>query len=252
MNTDRIALAVLAAACLGGMAACQRTHVPSDAQLTRLLHVERASATDAGAPLDASAVECLKAWSGDVEMVASLPPSMTGDPAKQACRKRVDGWIADATRNPDKIGFDDVAAPASVRRAMALLAEHRANLAQSMPAPSDQPPRALVTPNAVPTAPAAPDGPIDLGAASAAVDELDTLCQKATQAAASGDTSQPLSRYASYCPKRIEQLRARISVIQQHGNSQQAKVLTDNVQRTLVMARQIAAGGPARGAASRH
>lgn len=238
MNMDRIALAALAAACVAGMTACSGSHTLSDVQLTRLLHVERVAASDPNAPLDAPAVACLRAWSGDVELSGGLPPAATTEDAKKACRQRIDGWIADATRNPDKLAFEDAASPPSVRRAVALLAERRQAIAPRLPAPTDRPPPALVS-----NTPAAPanTGPVDLTAAVNAVNDLDGLCQKAKQANASGNTTQPIARYASYCDKRIEQLRTRISMIQQNGNAQQAQTMTQNVQRTLDVARQIEA-----------
>jgi hypothetical protein len=234
LNRDRIALVALAAACIVGVTACNRTHTPSDAQLVQLLRVERAAATDTQAPLDPAAVNCLRAWSGDVELTATLPAITTGEAAKKMCRQRLDGWIADATRNPDKMKFEEVSAPPSVRRAVALLGEHRAATTTQMPSPRDQPPPGLVNPNAAPSA------PVDMTATLTAVGELDGYCQKAKQAAASGETTQPIARYASFCDKRIEQLRTRIAMIQQNGNNQQAQMLSNNVQRTLEMARQMA------------
>jgi hypothetical protein len=236
MNTDSIAVVALAAACIGGMTACNRTHTLNDVQLTQLLHSERSSATDPRAPLDPPAVECLRAWSGDIELSGALSPAATSEAGKTACRQRIDGWIADATRNPDKVRFEDASAPASVRRAVALLADHRQAFAPRLPSAMDKPPAALVG-NAPPTP--ADTGPVDLTAAVAAVNELDSLCRKAKQAAASGDTTQPISRYASFCDKRIEQLRTRMSMIQHNGNARQAQMLSDNVQRTLEMAQQI-------------
>lgn len=240
MNMYRTAAAAIAAASLAGLVACHGARTPSDAQLTQLLHSERATPNDPKAPLDASAVNCLRAWSGDVELSAALPPSANGDAVKTSCKQRLDGWVADATRNPDKIRFEDVSAPASVRRAMALLAEHQpiAAMAPHLPSATDQPPPSMMSSNA-PAAPAN-TGPVDMSAAIAAVDELDGLCQKAKEAAASGDTTQPISRYASYCDKRIEQMRTRISMLQQRGDPQQAKMMTDNAQRTLAVGRQIA------------
>ena len=244
MNMDRIALAALAAACVAGMAACSGSHTLSDVQLTQLLHVERVAASDPNAPLDTPAVDCLRAWSGDIELSGALPPAATTEDTKKACRQRIDGWIADATRNPDKVPFEDAASPPSVRRAVALLAERRQTIAPRLPSATDRPPQALVS-----NTPAEPanTGPVDLTAAVNAVNELDGLCQKAKQANASGNTSQPVARYASYCDKRIEQLRTRISMLQQNGNEQQAQTITQNVQRTLEVARQIEArqnGGP--------
>ena len=250
MNRHRIAVVALAAACMAGMAACSRTHTPTDEQLTQLLRAERAKPDDPRAPLDGSAVNCLRAWSGDIELSGALPPSSSDEAAKTTCRQRLDGWLADATRNPDKLKFEDVSAPPSVRRAMALLADHRAFPAAMTrpPAPSQRPPVAPMPP----AAPAAAE-PADLNDALTAVNELDTLCQKAKQAA-SGDPSQAsrtahnIARYASYCDQRIEQMRTRISSLQQNGNPQQVAMMVKNAQRTLAVARQIAAQADAQNA----
>jgi hypothetical protein len=240
MNMHRSAVLAVTAACIAGLAACKGAHTPTDAQLTQLLRLERAAPSDPRAPLDPQAVDCLRAWSGDVELSSNLPPSVSGDPAKNACKQRLDGWVADATRNPDKIKFEDASAPPAVRRAMALLADHRATamMPNHVPTPGTQPPATMMPGNTPPAA--APGGPVDMTATVAAVDELDGLCQKAKQAAASGDTTQPISRYASFCDKRIEQMRTRISMLQQRGDSQQAQMMSQNVQRTLEAARQIA------------
>ena len=243
MNNQRIAGALVAAACCAALAACNRSSAPDDAQLTMLLHSERATANDPNAPLDAQAVNCLRAWSGDVELSASLPPSVANDAAKTACRQRLDGWIADATRNPAKLRFEDVSTPPAVKRAVALLAAHRANsMAMTrLPSANDRPPAAM-TPGAPAAAPA-DSGPVDLTAAVKNVDELDALCKKAKQASATGGSTQPLARYASYCDKRIEQMRTRISSIQQHGNAQQAQAMTNDAERTLEAARRVASQG---------
>lgn len=234
MNQDRIALVALAMACMATMTACNRTHTPTDAELTQLLHVERAAAADLQAPLDPAAINCLRAWSGDVELTATLPPITVGEAAKKMCRQRLDGWIADAARNPYKLKFEDVSAPPAVRRAVALQTERRGMAKAPMPSMGDRPPPGLVAPNAAP-----PGAPVDLTATIAAVGELDGYCQKAKQAAAGSETTQPIARYASFCDKRIEQLRMRIAMIQQNGNAQQAQMISNNVQRTLEMARQM-------------
>jgi hypothetical protein len=245
MNLSRIAVVALGAAGLG-LTACHGSGTPSDTQLTQLLHSERATPNDPKAPLDAAAVNCLRAWSGDVELTASLPPSASGDAIKQACKTRVDGWIADAGRNPDKLAFDAVSKPPAVKRAMALLAEHSpmAAMAPKLPGANEAPPTAMMPGGMQPGAPAA-TGPVDMTEAVTAVDELDALCQKAKQQAATGDPAQPLARYASYCDKRIEQMRQRISMLQQRGNPQQAKMMTENAKRTLEVGRKLALGGQA-------
>jgi exonuclease VII small subunit len=249
MNLSRIAAVAIGAAGLG-LGGCHGS-TPSDTQLTQLLHSERATPTDPKAPLDAAAVNCLRAWSGDVELSASLPPSASGEAIKQACKTRLSGWFADGTRNPDKLAFDDVAKPPSVKRAMALLAEHQPLNAMAPKLPgANEPMPAAMMPNA--GMQAQPSGPVDMTEAVTVVDELDGLCQKAKQQAATGDPSQPLARYASYCDKRIEQMRQRISMLQQHGNPQQAKMMTENAKRTLEVGRKLAAGGTAAPAPQNH
>ena len=249
MNLSRIAVVALGAAGLG-LAACHGTSTPTDAQLTQLLRSERATPSDPKAPLDAAAVNCLRAWSGEAELSASLPPSASGEAIKQSCKTRVDGWIADAGRNPDKLAFDAVSKPPAVKRAMALLAEHSplAAMAAKVPGTNEPPPAAMMPGTMQPAAPVA-SGPVDMSEAITAVDELDGLCQKAKQQAASGDPGQPLARYASYCDKRIEQMRTRIAMLQQHGNPQQAKMMTENAKRTLEVGRKLALGGQAQPAA---
>jgi hypothetical protein len=239
MKMDRMGSVVLAAACIAGLAGCDRAREVSDVQLTQLLRSERAPAQDPRAPLDPAAVDCLRAWSGDAELAKTLQPASSGDAAKQSCKPKIDAWIADANRNPDKFRFEDVSAPPTVRRAVDLLAEHRA-IAAKLPSATDKPPAALMPPRAATPTPV-PSGPIDLSAATAAVDELDGLCQKAKEAAASGTSNQPIARYASYCENRISQMRTRITMVAQHGDAKQAQVVTDNAQRVLEVGRQLAA-----------
>lgn len=233
----RIAIVAVAATCVVGISACHHAREFKDAQLTRLLHTERAIATDPEAPLDPVAVDCMRAWSGDADIAKGLPPAAVADAAKSMCRQRLDGWIADGDRNPDKITFDELTRPPTVRQAEALLMQHR-NVAR-MPTPNDRPPPALMQGPGTAADSNAP--PADVSAATAAVNELDGYCQKAKQAAAGSETSQQVGRFASYCDKRIEQLRSRISMLQQHGTAQQVQALVDNVQRTVAVAKQVEA-----------
>jgi hypothetical protein len=234
----RIAIVAVAATAVAGLSACHRAREFKDAQLTRLLRVDRALATDPQAPLDPGAIDCMRAWSGDADIAKGLPPAAVADAAKSMCRQKVDGWIADADRNPDKITFDELTRPPTVRQAEALLMQHRG--VARMPGQNDRPPPTLMqVPGPPPNNENLP--PADVTTATAAVNELDTYCQKAKQAAASSETSQQVGRFASYCDKRIDQLRARISMLQQHGTAQQVQALADNVQRTIAVAKQVEA-----------
>ena len=235
------ALAVVALAA-GALAACHHSKAPTDAELTSLLRSPTAPPADPNAPIDPFAVDCLRAWSGDADLAKTLPATATGDVVKTACRKRIDGWIADATRNPDKLAFADVSAPPAVRQAIALLQQHRA-AAAALPASSDLPPPMMMRQNPNPAAPPVmPKGPVDVSAAAAGLNELDGLCKQAKDAAASGNAA-PIGRYAPMCDKRIALMRERVNQLQTNGGtSREAEMLNDNVHRMLVFGRQLATG----------
>ena|GEM_PF-1484470 len=235
MNLHRTALVALVAACIAGLGACGAKAL-SDAELTTLLRSERAAANDPKAPLDPLAIDCLRSWSNDVELNSSLPPSVSGEANKKLCRQRIDGWLADATRNPDKVTFEQASTTPSIRRAQALLVERRANAVPHLPSASDQPPRELVALNA----PAQPTPP-DMTKALAGLAELESLCGKAKEAAASGSTTEALMRFSTFCDKRNEQIRARIAGLQQRGDEKQGQMMSDNVARSVELARQMIA-----------
>lgn len=235
VRTGALAVAALAA---GTLAACHHAKAPSDAQLTSLLRVERAQPNDPAAPIDPAAVDCLRAWSGDADLAKPLPAAAMADAFKKGCRQRIDGWIGDATRNPGKLAFDDVSAPASVRQAIALLQQHRATAA--LPARSDQPPAMMMRQNPTAPVPTLPKGPVDVSSATAGLHELDGLCKQAKDAAAAGSNA-PIARYAPMCEGRIAQLRERVNQLATNGGtSREAEMVNDNVHRMLVFGRQLA------------
>jgi hypothetical protein len=233
-RTGVLAVAALAA---GTLAACHRAKAPTDAQLTNLLRVQNAQAADPRAPIDPSAVDCLRAWSGDADLAKPLS-AMWNDTVKQNCRKRIDGWIADATRNPDKLAFADVSAPPSVRQAIALMQQHRA--VGALPATTDQPPPMMMRQNPTAPAPTLPKGPVDVSGATAGLNELDGLCKQAKDAAASG-ANTPIARYATMCDRRIAQLRERVNQLATNGGTtREAEMVSDNVHRMVMFGRQLA------------
>jgi hypothetical protein len=216
-------MVILGAASLLGLAACG-TRVPTNEQLTRLLHEDAAAVNDPQARLDALAVNCLRTWSGDAKLTQDLPPSALAAPAKGKCRSRIDGWIADAARNPDRLEFDDVSAPGAVQRAMALL-ETRDGGAQATasPAPPVTEGRAprLVKP--------ATDGPAPEIEATLA--QANSACQKANEIVASRPRGGRLPRYAEFCQNFLS--KARIDV-------DKAKVEADK-EKIDQLARKISA-----------
>ena len=236
MNMHRIAVVALAAACIAALGACSGSKALTDAQLMALLRSARAPANDPKPPLDPTAIDCLRAWSNDIELNSTLPPSVSGDANKKACRQRIEGWIADATRNPDKVTFEQASTTASIRRAQALLVANRSDVVARMPTANDQPPPELVSPKAA----AEPKGPVDVAQALAGLTELESLCTKAKDAAATGSTTEALMRFSTFCDKRNQQLRQRLAGIQQRNDARQAQMMNDAVARALVVAKQIA------------
>lgn len=235
MIPNRIGTAVMAAACLLGIGACSRTQNVSDAQLTALLRTPQSAANDPNAPLDVAAVHCLGAWSGDPGLTKGLPPAVTSEAGKNGCRDRLQPWLADTGRNPDKLTFASVTTPTAAGRAAALLMTHRVHA--PLPVAGAQPPSTFSSPASLP-APQTPATPQDVSAATAAVDELQKLCEEAKQNAG---RNQQVARYASFCDKRIEQLRTRVSMVAAHGDARQVAMVTRNVQNMLTVGRRLAA-----------
>jgi len=200
-------------------AACSRLREPTDAQLANLLVVERANPADAKAPLDTMAIECLRSWSGDADLLKGLSMRVAGEDGQKTCRGKLDGLLADTARNPDKFSFEEVTAPKVVRRAMDLQnARRQAALAD--PARRQAPP-ALTQPR--PAAPAnlgTPDPNVDLGAAGSELQEAENLCLQAQQAATAPDAHQRLKSYAAYCVGTLKRLRATMEQAARNGRGQ--------------------------------
>jgi hypothetical protein len=209
-------LALLLCACLLGVAACSNDRVPDDAQLATLLRAERASPADPAAPLDALAVECLRAWSGDAELAEGLPPRVTGEPARTACRTRVQGWLGDQGRNPANFTFEEVSTPEVARRARAL--QQAREIAAATNPGSRQVPPALARPASRPQAPmATPASNVDMGAAGAELADAESMCQQAAAAAAAQGARSNLQRFAKYCSSNLKRLRASMESVAKKG-----------------------------------
>lgn len=232
---------LVAITCALGATACSRLREPTDPQLGNLLRSERASPADAAAPLDGLAIECLRAWSGDSDLVKNLPMRSAGEDGRKACRTKLDGWIADAGRNPEKFTFADVSAPGVVRRAMELQA---ARSAAAMAKLGGQRPPAA--PNVLPSqAVPAPDLNVDLGTAGTALQEAETLCQQANQKAAEPGANQRLVRFAAYCTTSMGKLRGRMQQFAKHGNAGAMEALGEEASNSAKTARDVLALPPA-------
>lgn len=237
MTMDRMALAAFAALGALSVGACHRAAEVSDVELTALLRTEHSRADDPRAPLDFSAVSCLRAWSGDAALMKDLPPAVSGDGGKASCRERVQVWISDKQRNPAMLRFEDVSTPAVAGRAAALLAEHRPTPTHSQASSGNAPAPVSIAP----PSPRVPATAQDVSTARAAVDELDRTCEDAKQRAA---TQQNVARYASFCRQQVGQLRSRIDTISQTGDQRQLQALTKNAQNLIAVGKRLAAGTP--------
>lgn len=209
---NRFAFALMAGTL--GLAGCSSPRVPEDYQLSTLLQRDDAKAAGKRT-IDAQAVGCLRAWSGDAELAKGLSVLVAGEDGRKRCRERLEGWLADGTRNPAKFTFDEIATPDVARRAADLLAADRA----AVPTPgSGAIPPALRTP--APAAKPRPADPnVDLGAAGAELGEAEALCQQAVQAAKAPDARSGLRRYAPYCTGSLSRLRASMEALAKKGGS---------------------------------
>lgn len=195
-----------------GVAGCSSPRVPEDYQLSILL--QRDDAKTAGkSAVDAQAVGCLRAWSGDAELAKGLSVLVAGEDGRKRCRERIEGWLADGERNPAKFTFDEIGTPEVARRAMALLdapAGPAAGTARIPDAPRK--PAPVVKPR-----PADPS--VDLGAAGAELAEAEQLCVQAAQKAQAdgGGSRSSLQRYANYCGNRLQRLRATMEAAAKAG-----------------------------------
>jgi len=222
-------------ACVLALGACTRLHEPTDAQLTQLLRNERAAADDAMAPLDRTALECLRAWSGDSGLMQGLSPALVDEAGRKNCRVRVDGFIADSTRNAAQLTFEDVSATATVKRAVALAREHA-----PAPVATTTAPRTATAPAEAPIQPPA-QPKTDLGAFGADLADAEEQCRKVQEVAASPSQDQRIAAFASFCGKSLTRLRSTMETIMRSGGneeklrtvSESAKNLANQARMTL-------------------
>jgi hypothetical protein len=226
-------------ACAIATAACTPSplRMPTDAQLTQLLHSERAAPNDPKAPIDRLALDCLRAWSGNAELMRDLSKALVDDAGRKDCRARVDGFIKDATRNPDHVTFDEVSAEPAVQRVVALARDH-----------APPPPNAVTRPIASAPLPGSPIPPVqpapstvDLGVAGTDLQDAEDQCHKAQVAAGAADASAPVKGFAKFCGRSLVRLRTNMETMKRNGaddermraTSQSARNLANNARAIL-------------------
>ncbi|MEO7326179.1 MAG: hypothetical protein ABIW82_15240 [Dokdonella sp.] len=234
-------LVLTAIACAIGATACTQPRQPTDAQLATLLHIDRAAATDAKALLDTNAIECLRGWSGDADLLKGLAIHFAGEDGKKECRVRLDQWVSDSTRNPDKFSFDDISAPKTVRQAIALQA---ARAAAAMADQAARPIPNALSPAPMPQAPRVEDSTIDLGAPGAQLKEAETLCQQVQQAATAADANPKLAGYAKFCGGNLSKLRGTMEQAARNGGgNERLEALVASANNMANTARKLLGSG---------
>ncbi|MEO7432942.1 MAG: hypothetical protein ABIR62_13155 [Dokdonella sp.] len=223
----------VAVACVAGISACTNVREPTDAQLTTFLRNEHSPVARVNASLDSSAIDCLRAWSGDSDLMKGLAVRFAGEDGKKTCRTTLDGWIADSARNPDKFSFADMSAPKTVRHAIGL---QGAKAVASIGEASAIPP-ALMKPQAPPAALRQPDPSLDLGVAGAKLQEAETLCLQAQQEAVAPGANKRLKSFSTFCSGNLSRLR---TTLEQSARSGQTSAKLDELANSATNVANIA------------
>ena len=228
---NRLILAAVAGLLL--LAGCAGPRELDDAQLVQLLRSDNARPDDATAPLDRPAVECMRAWSGDAELMRGLSVRYAGEDGKKSCRTQLEIRIQDEVRNPHNARFEDLTNPATVRRAMALLDARKAAAVQPAAAPAMPSAHPPAAPGGFKDQLATPDPSVDLGAAGARLQEAEALCLEVRGQAA---TRPDLKRFADFCGGSLRRLRTTLQESARRGAAPDklAEIANsaDNVART--------------------
>jgi hypothetical protein len=227
-------------------AACSRLREPTDAQLGALLIGERANPADVNTPLSVGAIECMRSWSGDADLLKGLSMRVAGEDGQKTCRGTLDGLLADTARNPDKFSFEDITAPKIVRRAVEL---QKARRAAATTAPQQIPP-ALVGTNPVansaraPDTLAAPDPNVELGVSGSELQEAEQLCLQTQQAATDPQAKDGLKKFAAFCMRNLRTLRNSMENSARHGQGQERlAAIAVSATNLANAARQVLAEG---------
>ena len=239
-------LVPIAALCALGVIACSHLREPDDAQLATLLQGDHANAADANAPLDSRAIECLRAWSGDADLLKGMAMRYAGEDGRKSCRTTLDGRVADAGRNPDRFTFAEISAPKVVRRAIEL------QQARRLAAAGRHAQRGKFRPRCATLAPPGQDSRRRTRTSTSAPPvrvcrKRKTLCLQTQQAAADPAADSGLKRFAGYCMGSLRKLRTTMEASARNGRTpEQLRSLADsadniaNVARELLAAPQVA------------
>lgn len=240
-----VGLCAVLAACSG------KADKLSDVELARMLHTEGL----ADERVDAAAVDCLRAWSGDGSLASGLPTELSSDDGKNDCRRHMQGWLDDGSRNPQGLMFADVSTKNTAKRAMTLLAAlpplETPAIVDPGTSPAEEAPLAEM-----PTAPlpgAAADVPADVAEAAFAdrvnvansthrsLDEFDAACEEALQLAKVRQFPEGALQRISTCKQTASHLRSRVNEVVGRGTAFDVSMATRGADQELQLIRSAIA-----------
>lgn len=246
MIASRPALFPLIGLC-AALAACSgKADKLSDAELARMLHTEGL----ADERVDGPAVDCLRAWAGDDSLASGLEPALVSEPGKSDCRRHMQAWLDDGSRNPQGLMFVDVATPKVTRRAIGLLA--------ALPA---LPVTTAVTPEASIPAPEAPmpvvtsstPAQVSPEIAEAAyqervqinnttnqsIDQYENACHEAQALVGTEQFDSAELQIINQCAKKLIAFRKQLSNVIANGNAFDVSMATRGAKQQLAVLRSL-------------
>ncbi len=224
----------------------------SDADLSRMLHTEGL----ADDRVDASAVDCMRTWSDDSSLASGVPDSLSGEPGKSDCRRHMQGWLDDGSRNPQGLMFVDVATPKITRRAMDLLAALPPMEAPPPPAVAESNPPAGTMPmntqgtitqadvTDVPpqVAEAAYEERVQItNATNKSMDQYDTVCEEAQNLAKTRQFDAATLERINSCKQTAATMRQRMDSVMGRGTAFDVSMATRGADQELQMLRDVIA-----------
>lgn len=219
----------------------------SDAEIARMLHTEGL----ADERVDAAAVDCLRAWADDSSLTAGLKAELTAEPGKSDCRRHMQGWLDDGSRNPQGLMFVDVATPKLTKRAMDLLAalpplQAPAAVAQTevAPVPTDSaiqaaPPAAGLSPEA-----AEADYQVRVRVSNdtnETIVQYESACDEAQALAKTRSFDEGSLRRIGRCKETAARLRQRVDQVISQGSAFDVSMATRGAAAELQVMRAMIA-----------
>ena len=250
MFHSRHALYPLIGFCVVLSACAGKADKLSDAELSRMLHTEGL----ADDRVDAAAVDCLRVWSDDSNLAVGVPESIAVEPGKSDCRRHMQGWLDDGSRNPQGLMFVDVATPKVSRRAMDLLAALPPMAAPAVVAQSTAPNASMPT-NTQVTITQGPPGsqPQELSeaayeqrvqvtnATNKSMDQYDTVCEEAQNLAKSRQFDAGTLERINSCKQTGAVMREKMTSILQTGTAFDVSMSTRGADGELQLLRDAIA-----------